>query len=398
MGVILTTGGGGAQAQESVPATTSGPATTRAEDPAAGLENKLQRELVLDLHATPLDDVIEKLRKSTATNIVVKWAALEKAGVSRKLPVTFRATHIGYEQTLRILLEGLSTEQGRLNFAASTDGGGLIEISTVEDFGKKPRADIYEMRRLLDLKFEGGGGEDRIGALTKILENELAAWGEPAGTWKFGIEPTRGRLVLSGSDRAHAIVRQTAFLLVNAVRPPLVPKQVVLPLRGAKAAEALGVKISGELKEHTLDEVAAYLADVGKVNIVISPAAVDPAAKFAGFTFENQTVAKVLTDVLAAAGKGLAWEISASGVIVIGREEQLALHDVTLTYDVRELLTRAAKGKSVGEVAEKLVAAVKERIGSVKGRDAAMYQGVLMVRASAGQHRELAGALVGMVK
>lgn len=340
----------------------------------------------VEWQATPLVDVFAALQKTGRINVAVNWPALEKIGLTRQTPVSFRCPGAQLELILRFLLEGLSTEKGRLNYAVSEIEGGLVEISTMAEFGRHPSADTFDVKKLLALKSEFGP-EATADTLEKIVRDELLACGEPEGAAKLKVDAPLGRLVLIGPPRAHHIARRTVAMLNVPTRVTEVPPRAGFSAAGGKVQELLKKKVVASLKKRPLEDVAAYLSDMGKVPIVVLP---NTAGEVPAFEYTETPLAEVLEKCLA--GRDLAWEIHHVGVIVIGRREILAQHDVLAAYDLRSLLRKIGKNNPAGE-AERLRVLVQEKVAGMPRREAVMFHGLLVVRGSAAQQREVAALL-----
>jgi type II secretory pathway component HofQ len=95
------------------------------------------RELNVD--AVPLSRVMDFLRDSSATNIVVNWKVLEAAGVARDTPVSLQVRDLTLRKMLQLVLDQVSPA-AQLTY--STDAN-VLEITTQEEADKKMITKVY---------------------------------------------------------------------------------------------------------------------------------------------------------------------------------------------------------------------------------------------------------------
>lgn len=126
--------------------------------------NKVVDEV--DWDETPLEEVIEWVTEQGPINVVVRWRALEDAGIDRDAPVTLRLKGTTVGTVLNEVLEQVSDLE-EVRFRGE---GSILRISTRTDLNKKMYLRTYNVTDLLvevrdfvdgpniDIQQQAGGG------------------------------------------------------------------------------------------------------------------------------------------------------------------------------------------------------------------------------------------------
>ncbi len=93
----------------------------------------------------PLEQVIEFMRELMPSNIHVKWAALEQAGINRDTPVNVKLYDVPAAKALQVILEDV----GGVNPLEYVVEDGVIVISTHDDLSRRTVVRVYDVRDLL---------------------------------------------------------------------------------------------------------------------------------------------------------------------------------------------------------------------------------------------------------
>jgi hypothetical protein len=284
----------------------------------------------------------------------------------------------------------LSNAKGRLNYAVDADGG-VVEISTMAAFGRSRRVHFFPARVIMKVALEGasvnadGIPRSKGEVFVEVLEREIVASGEPEKNGQLTYNEVSGRLMFTGSERGLEVAERMLGVMVNPVKPPAGPGRSVVWPAQKKTEELLGAKITMPEREHTLEDFAAYLADVGKVQVAVLPGAAGPEEKkLAGGA--EATVASTLDAVTEKFG--VTWEVYRDGMVVIAKKDQLAWHAVLGAYDVRDAIKVLSKDIGISKATANLARLVKEK---VEGNPTVeVVDGVLMFRATPAAHRKFA--------
>jgi len=202
----------------------------------------------VNFNQTPLADAAAALRQQTATNLVVKWRALEAAGIDAKAPVTLRLSKLPLRRVLELLCDDAG---GRTVKLSARPRDGTIVLTTADDNDAYSEMRLYDVRDLLaenrafrthlgpqanlcfggvgqpgaggvgggggggattQSLFAGGGGagnapdpdQQAIDTLTRIITDFVAPdmWRDAGGT-VGSIREFNGRLMISATPDMH---------------------------------------------------------------------------------------------------------------------------------------------------------------------------------------------------
>ena len=401
--LFATSAGSQAQTAPTSAPTTSSTApirpTTRVAltqgSPAYGVEKKLSNTVAaLVWEKKQLGAAFDNLAATANINLVVNWPALAQIGLTRETEIDFRARGVTVENAIRLLLEGLSNDKGRLNYSVSEDddnGGGVVEISTMANFGRSRHIHFFPARALMKVVMEGasinadGLPRPKPEVFIEVLEREITAAGEPSKNGQFTYDERSGRLMFTGSARGLEIAERTIATMTNPVRPPAATGRSMVWPAAKKTEDALTAKITMPAREHTLEDFAAYLADVGKIQVTVMPNTAAPEEKHL-VGGDEATVAATLDAVTK--NFDATWETYRDGTVVIARKQQLEWHAVLGAYDVRDVIKTLSKDGGVSKAAATLERLVK---ANVEGSPTVeIVDGILTFRASPAAHRKFA--------
>jgi hypothetical protein len=137
------------------------------------------REVVPEarFEAMPLEDFLEWVERQTKVNVVVRWAVLERAGVTRDTPVSLSLNNVRLGQ---VLMSGLGSAAAPDEPLAYRISGNVITISTRRDFRSQMFTEIYEIQDLLIVAPNFRGEELNPGAIGSDPRREGARGGRGA--------------------------------------------------------------------------------------------------------------------------------------------------------------------------------------------------------------------------
>ncbi|MFI5377872.1 MAG: hypothetical protein ACHRHE_01080 [Tepidisphaerales bacterium] len=170
---------------------------------STGMRDGVLPEIRFD--AIPLADVVDFMRDVTSIKVVVDWAALQEAGVTKATPVTIKLRDASIGAVLSAILKSIETREP-LDFTLEEK---LIRITTAAHLHRELVARAYDVRDLLAGSSDARAEDKprRAKALTDLIESTVA----PAA-WTKGstIREIDGRLAVVASLPTH---RQLAGLL-----------------------------------------------------------------------------------------------------------------------------------------------------------------------------------------
>jgi hypothetical protein len=175
-----------------------------------------------------LDRVLAAIADASGTNVVVRWRALEAAGISADAPVTVDLHDVAARTILDIVLSDTGGGTIALEYRAVDD---LVTVSTADDFYRDAVTRVYDVRDLIDAMMpavipEGERPETirtyAIDSVVKLLQETVdpTSWRDAGGT-VTGYRIIHGLIVLTAPQRVHA---QTADFLW-ALRQAMMGKQ-----------------------------------------------------------------------------------------------------------------------------------------------------------------------------
>lgn len=98
-----------------------------------------------EFNQTPLINVFNKLSDASGATIFVRWAQLDKQGIEKDFPITFKARNLSLEQTLWLVLDRVRAADVRLAYIADKN---LIVVSTEDDLGNEMITKVYRVADL----------------------------------------------------------------------------------------------------------------------------------------------------------------------------------------------------------------------------------------------------------
>lgn len=139
------------------------PAKTDKADEADRAVRKRLRQVIpkMQFDGIQLKDVLDFLRNVSNCPIHVKWAELEKAGITKNSKVNVRLTNVTLDKAVRTILDDVAGP-GKLGFVVEE---GVITISTQADLDRATATRVYDIRDLIrpirDFESEGLGWPKR---------------------------------------------------------------------------------------------------------------------------------------------------------------------------------------------------------------------------------------------
>jgi hypothetical protein len=94
----------------------------------------------------PFEQVIDWLAEFTQMNVVVRWQALEDAGLKKDTPISLQVKNLRMSQVLWLIMNEAAGSELTLAYRAS---GNLLVISTADDLGKEVITKVYDVADLL---------------------------------------------------------------------------------------------------------------------------------------------------------------------------------------------------------------------------------------------------------
>jgi len=283
----------------------------------------------------------------------------------------------------------LPTEKTRANFLV---GGNTVEITTTAAMGKLAVPKLYNITRAASVTVDGGKPTaEQFAGTAEVIQKTvrrqlLNGHGEGEGGGR-NLVVREQYLAATQSARGQGYVQQVIAMFETPVKLRQMPRGVGASVREKKAAERFNAM------KVVLTDLAADPGKDAELNVILLPG-----------------VAAEITK--GAAGK-LDFLINDGGVVVIGSADEIAGRVVLAVYDLRDVVRRmAAKAKkpapSAAELAESIVAAVKEKVQPHRNPDVAwgdlatpstspssmtLCEGLLVVFAPVPAHRAIVARL-----
>ena len=239
--IVLTVGGSPAKAVKK-------PAAAEAGKPADLLAKKLKK---VEFSGVPLEEVVEYLRDMTGVNIVVKWKALEAAGIKKATPVDLKVKDVPVEKVLRLVLDSVGRERDHLDYDYELEDN-IVTISTAEDLSWRTVARVYDVRELIDW-----ADPKRVESLLDLVRTTIEpdTWRENTGMIG-SVRHLNGVLVVTHTSKVHeALVVLLEYLRAAHAKPLTSPR--------ARAQQTdVKIQMVGSMKQTCMDPGAMALIAV----------------------------------------------------------------------------------------------------------------------------------------
>jgi hypothetical protein len=345
---------------------------------AAAFDDSLDTVISIDWQHTPLEQVVEDLRKSTRTNLVVNWPALAAAGITRQTPVTLHLKAVPYEAVVRSVLRVLAPQEQGLNYVV---GENALEITTNAALGNAPDVHLYPVGPLLQKKLVAPSPDilaQRAATLMETLHAALRIAGESASSFTLN----DGLLAVNTSPRGHTVLQH----MLTQLESPLA-RNTVLPA----AAESVRAK-------HTIELLKSLADSAGKVPL--AALATTPSAM-------NVLMLPGARAHMGQSGAPLDDLIDEAGIVEIGTPDEIARRTLPSVYDLSDLLRRRMlrSHAALEEEFPRVIAELQTQLpgvnwGPLRTSLCSMtpYAQELIVFAPATLHRQIAAALQTMYK
>lgn len=173
---------------------------TQADTVAPRITDRKLREVQFD--GTPLEDAINRLRDTTASNFLINWKQIEQAGINRKAPVNLRLHDVRLSKVLEEISRQVSPDP--VNRLVSVDDEGVISISTEAELSSNVVTRLYEMA---DLATDGAvdGAAQGLDDVADLIVNtvDVNTWEDAGGTGTIRPVYSRGRLLITQTPEVH---------------------------------------------------------------------------------------------------------------------------------------------------------------------------------------------------
>lgn len=245
VGVAIALTAGGLPA-ETPAKTAKKPAPPAAGKPADPLAKGLLKVKFSDV---PLDQVVEYLRDMTGWNIVVKWNALEAAGIKKATFVNLKVKDVPAEKILKLVLEAASQRGNPLGYDVEEN---VVTISTAEDLSRRTVARVYDVRELIDW-----ADPKRVEGLSDLVRTTIEpdTWRENAGSIG-SVRHLNGVLVVTHTPKVHEALAVLLEYLRGAQAKPLTSPRARAQRTDVK------IRMVGSMKQTCLDPAAMALIAV----------------------------------------------------------------------------------------------------------------------------------------
>ncbi len=206
------------------------PPSSSQPDPLEALRALYVELPEVTLDGLPLDEFAEWLRRQTQVNVVMRWHALEKEGVTKETPVTLRMKKAVLYNVLTIVLDRLGEDHETLGFRATDN---MIIVSTRADLDRSMVTKTYDVHDLLleipnfeamrpaamdgpnrraardDSAKKVEGADDSVQQLIDVITTSVFpnSWKVNGGTGT--IKFFNGHLIVRNTPEAHEILRGT---------------------------------------------------------------------------------------------------------------------------------------------------------------------------------------------
>jgi len=156
------------------------PATADEHPASRAARATLQENLAkFEFHKVRFDSVIDYFRDVTGLNVVVKWEALQAAGIDASTAVTLKLSNVSHG---RALTETLAAVGGVVPLGYILDEG-IVRVSTMEDFSTITTTRVYDVADLVAGDADKSR-EEKAEELWRVIRAviDCETWAESGGT------------------------------------------------------------------------------------------------------------------------------------------------------------------------------------------------------------------------
>jgi len=190
----------------------------------------------LDLSHATLEEAFDRLRDLTHANIVVRWPAIESAGVSRSTVVRLRLWDVRLSTALNVVLDACGEQKGSV---AWTEDEKIITVSTRDDINAITKTVVYDIRDLLTSirastldapEDERPTRDEAIDELTRLITecDDPDTWRDAGGSTGV-LRELGGRLIITQVPANHEIIRRLLGDLRREFAKPLATMPATRP-------------------------------------------------------------------------------------------------------------------------------------------------------------------------
>jgi hypothetical protein len=165
----------------------------------------------VDFRGVTLEEAVDQLRDITRVNIVVRWPALEAAGVRRTARVEFRVTNLSLKQLLILAAELASGRN--VEMSADTDND-VVVLRTQEEAELQSVVRVYDVRDLI--ASDAALHAQRIEAAMATIRAAIVAAGETPAT---APATTRAATIDAQHEQYLDSVERLKLLITETVDP-----------------------------------------------------------------------------------------------------------------------------------------------------------------------------------
>jgi hypothetical protein len=233
---------------------------------APAAENASRRLDEVDLSRGTLEGAFDVLRELTHANIVVRWPALEAAGVDRTTPVKLRLWDVRLGVAINVLLVTVESPTP----LGWSEEDGVITVSTSEDIHRDTVTRVYDVRDLIvalnEMQFPGFPNDDDTGRTWQQCVDEITRFVTETvvpDTWRDAggsigsIRELGGRLIVTQSPENHTQLRD----LLKRLREEFArPMPVIQPVPATAPAD--GRPLAGNTRVYDVRDLLAASAAI----------------------------------------------------------------------------------------------------------------------------------------
>jgi len=350
------------------------------------LDHALTATITIDVKGSSLADLADTFRSMTHANVVMNWAALDRAGIAHNTPVELHLKDVPFEQVVKTLCQILPATSSRLNY---TVGDNILTITTDAELGKANVPMLDDIDRLTAYTLEKEITPEKRAENEKFLEaffkEVLIQAGEPMDAKGHALAVKRGTLAATVSTRGKEIVEKARRQLGSPTKPGQYVAGTTLTADAKKTAALFAA-----VRDQPLATLAQQAADHPHgLNIALLPGTLDPASPPPAGPLES-----AITD---------------GGILLIGPHKALADRTMLGIYDLRDMIKRRtakpAQSASPSDTQDAIIAALQSAVTAGdppadgwKKFDAGPpsmtpFNGLLIVYATPEKHRAITEAL-----
>ncbi len=251
------------------------------EPPAyPAVRRALKRKISVDFQESPLDHVVDYLREASGVNVVLDRRALQEVDISPDVPVSFRAADVTLASALRLMLGDLG-----LTYQVWDE---VILITTPEEAEMRLTTGVYPVADLVLGHHDPCGVTDDFSSLETVITATVSPdrWCDVGGPGVVAPAPFERveALVISQTCEVH----EEVGALLEAIRgiagregegdpgkPVMLDDTGPYSPAGQAVLKALGQKVTVDLREVPLTEMAEFVNATYGIEVRLDETALD---------------------------------------------------------------------------------------------------------------------------